>query len=355
MRSARQRPSRTGDSRAPVSAASPAPQGAETADLTPVTLQVSFAPGDLGHAGAVLPHQLRTWGRQVDEILCVLDLRSPPAAAADADTWGDSGRRLVELVGSSLSEDVGGRLCVVDYAAPAARAVSDFFFGGRPVPAKDFRGGPFYAYFQALLLARHELVLHLDSDMLFGGGSQAWLSEAVALLAARPEVAACRPLPGPPAPDGGLRDQTAERDSAAAALAYRFETFTTRSFLVDRGRLAERLTPIALRRHRPVRPVGRLERLPDLLGHAPLVRRARPVLSLDAYDLPERLIGDAMRRAGQYRLDLLGEAPGMWSLHPTARTPRFYDALPHLIARVERADVTEEQLGRYDLHASMLG
>lgn len=320
--------------------------------MTPITLQISLAPPDLGHAAAVLPHQLRAWGGQVDEILCVVDLRAPPAA--DGALWADRGRSIVDLLRSSLEGCPSGRVCVVDYGRSAARAVSDAFFGGRPVPAKDFRGGPFFAYFHALLQADHDLVLHVDSDMLFGGRSPSWLAEAAALLAARPDVAACRPLPGPPTADGTLRDQQASRDGSAPTLAYRFDTFTTRVFLVDRRRLAEQLAPFGIRRHAPPRRPARRERAPDFFTRVPLIGRARPVLSLDGYDLPERLIGDAMRRAGQYRLDLLGEAPGMWSLHPTVRTRRFYRVLPRVVARIERGDVTEEQLGRYDLHESML-
>src|ERR671922_3024328 len=39
-----------------------------------VTLQISLAPTDLPHATHILPHQLRQWAGQVDEILLIVDL-----------------------------------------------------------------------------------------------------------------------------------------------------------------------------------------------------------------------------------------------------------------------------------------
>ena len=40
-----------------------------------VTLQVNVAPVDLPHATEILPHQLRQWGGQVQEILFTFDLQ----------------------------------------------------------------------------------------------------------------------------------------------------------------------------------------------------------------------------------------------------------------------------------------
>ena len=40
----------------------------------PVTLQVNVAPTDFPHARHTLPHQLRQWGGQVQEVLFTFDL-----------------------------------------------------------------------------------------------------------------------------------------------------------------------------------------------------------------------------------------------------------------------------------------
>lgn len=86
----------------------------------------------------------------------------------------------------------------------AVAAVSTMFFGGRSIPAKDFRGGPFYSYFFGLYSAKHNYVFHLNSDLMFGGGSSTWLAEAIKLLMERPDILVCTPLPGSPTADGQL-------------------------------------------------------------------------------------------------------------------------------------------------------
>jgi hypothetical protein len=48
--------------------------------------------------------------------------------------------------------------------------------------AQAFDGGPFHAYVYGLLKAEADYVVHMDSDMLFGGGSQKWLDEAIGWL-----------------------------------------------------------------------------------------------------------------------------------------------------------------------------
>jgi hypothetical protein len=60
-----------------------------------------------------------------------------------------------------------------------------------------------------------------------------------------------------------------------------------------------------------------------------------------------------MTRLGRLRVDFLGMAPGMWSLHPPARSSAFYCALPQIIRRIEADDVPEGQRGDYDLPGSM--
>ena len=67
------------------------------------------------------------------------------------------------------------------------------------------------------------------------------------------------------------------------------------------------------------------------------------------YEIPEHIISTVMRRKELVRIDLLGEAPGMWSLHPVFRTEAYYRELPGLIDRIESGDMPEEQLGDYDV------
>lgn len=89
-----------------------------------VTLQISVAPGDLPHAREILPHQLRQWAGQVDEVLFVLDLGQS----------GERHREIEELLAELCRGQSHASTTVVDYSPAAVLDVRDRFFQGRPVP-----------------------------------------------------------------------------------------------------------------------------------------------------------------------------------------------------------------------------
>jgi hypothetical protein len=297
-----------------------------------VTLQVSLAPPDIRHATELLPHQLRTWGGQVDEVLLTVDTRRSRGRRFGAE-WHGNEALMADFLASLQGEHDNLRVEPVDYERALVGDVAARFFGRKTIPAKDFRGGPFYSYFFALHMARYDHVLHVDSDMLFGGGSQGWVDDALGMLEARPEVLTVGPLPGPPTDDGNLRAEHWRDAVREADHTFSFPNFTTRVFLVDRTRLSG----IPLRRMKGWR--GRLRG--ELQGQP-------------SYELPEILIAELMAERGWRRLDFLGPALGMWSLHPVEHTDEFRQALPTLISRVEAGDVSAAQVGHYNLHESML-
>ena len=297
--------------------------------MPPVTLQISLAPSDHRLARHILPHQIRTWRGQVAEILLTIDLHR--SAGRFADDW-EEGRNNILALARSVE---GARIVEVDYRAAAQAAVSREFFGGKSIPAKDHRGGPYYSYFFGLHVATHTHVLHCDADMMFGGGSPTWLAEACALLEKEPDVFVTAPLPGPPAPDGRLTELPGER-LAGPGLAYAFHEMSSRAFLLDRRRFQDRIVAL-----RPMLAPWRGLLLALLEGNAPR-------------ELPERLLTQAMRQHGQRRVDFLGAAPGMWTLHPPYRCEDFYRKLPELVRRVEAGDMPAAQLGFHDVGDSLV-
>jgi hypothetical protein len=299
-----------------------------------VTLQISLAPTDYPHARYILPHQLRQWGSQVDDVLLVVDMHRSRTGRFAVE-WEQRVPLLEALVSEACARDPRVRAVTVDYGAAAARRVADEFFGGRPVPTKDLRGGPFYSYFYALSAARGDLVIHADSDMLFGGGSEHWVADAQALLAADPDILSCSPLPGPPADDGQLVAQHA-LPYAAPYPAFRFRHFSTRIFALDRARLAARIGALS-------------PSAPPLRGRLRAAAQGNP-----PYDLPENIISRAMQHAGVIRVDLLGRDAGMWSLHPPHRSAVFYETLPSLVARIEAGNVPAAQRGYYNVNDSLV-
>ena len=302
----------------------------------PVTLQINVAPTDLPHAVSVLPHQLRQWGGQVREILFTLDLHRTTRGGRFGEAWEERKGPMEELLHGLCREHPDAHVRPVDYGAQAVREVAESFLAAPSMPAKDTKGAPVYPYFYGLHTARHDLVLHLDSDLMFGGGSQTWTAEAGRLLAERTDVLACSPLPGPPMAKPELRTQSGSRFEHDS-LAFRFPSLSTRLFLIDRQRLRERLLPLELQG--PIRLVSRVKA--RVHGNPP-------------YRAAELVISDAMANAGLSRVDFLGADPGMWSLHPPFRSPALYRELPRLIERIEAGDVPDAQRGDYDLNDSMI-
>lgn len=297
--------------------------------LPPVTLQISLAPSDYAHARHLLPHQIGVWHQQVAEILLSVDFHR--SAGRFSARW-EEGRNHILPLAHSIPR---ARVVEVDYEPEAATRVEKAFFGGRKMPFKDFRGGPFYSYFFGLAAASHDLVLHADSDMFFGGGSQTWLSEALARMRERPEILVTAPLPGPPAPDGELR-QLRGRRCAGPTLAYDLEEMSTRLFLIDRRRFKGDFGMLQPRR-------------PSLRNSVKALVEGNP-----AADLPEHLFTERMRHHGLVRHEFLGSGPGLWHLHPPYRSADFFEKLPTLVARCESGDMPEGQLGDHDLNASLV-
>lgn len=301
-----------------------------------VTLQISLAPSDAHMAGQLLDHQMRQCGRYADEVLLTLDLELVGRSYEFGRAWEANTETILAVVQEAQASYGNVRLVKVDPSPGARRAVAERFFGGRTVPRADYRGRPFYAYFFGLYAASHDKVFHLDADMLLGGGSPTWFDEAARLLADRPDTLTCSPLPGPPTATFEL---TTQRGDPVAGLraAFAFPNFSSRVFFLDRRCLEENYHPPRL-----ILP-ERLRDIPRAYLHG------RPMVGT-----AEGSIGRVMARSGLWRIDFLGEGPGLWSLHPPYRSETFYRRLPEIIAMVEEDSVPDGQRGAYDLNDSII-
>lgn len=293
-----------------------------------LTLQINLAPPDYRYAQHILPHQLEVWSGQVDEVLFTCEARR--SEGRFGSQWEKFEDALSTLVGTLSERYPAARAANIDYSADRMAEVARFFFDRDEIPPKDFRGGPFYAYFFGLHAAQHPFVLHLDSDMLFGGQSGSWVAEALRVLRQNPNVLSVSPHPGPPQRDA---DSSATEEITLSPEQKPFRVtprFTTRVFLMDRRRLV-REGPLPLER-------------PHLLGilKAHLLRNSPGAA-------PETLIQKHMQTHGLLRVQMVGTSPGMWSLHPRYRNEEFYRRLPDLIERVGEGDVPEAQRGYYDI------
>jgi hypothetical protein len=300
------------------------------------TLQVTLAPLDVRFARHTLGHLVRRWGPQVDEVLLVVDQKESPFRARTEQADVRAARAQLDEVIAGLSHP-GLRAIDVDRSAAARRRTAERF-GARRLPESDFRGRPYYTYLYGLAEAREPYVLHVDSDMMFGGGSPAWIAEAVDWFARDETLVACSPLPGPPTADGALKGQDGYPFEVVGEKAYKFTNVSTRVFLADMARWEGRLGTLA-GKHIPT--------LRSVVGST-LRRQVNWMALEDRTTL-------AMRATGSTRLDFLGTGAGMWSVHPDTRSPEFFASLEALIALLEEgAAPTEDQRGHYNLHESMI-
>ena len=326
--------------------------------LPPVerALQINLYAFDAFHAEFTVPHQLRVWADQVDRVLVTVDTGPVGASRYQKPGFADA---LDKLLADLKALETAHPKMVVDpvrYDDAAVQLAARTFFpdlGCARYPLAAFDGGPFHVYFYGLARCNARFVLHMDGDMLFGGGSTTWMDEAIARLSQHHDALVAAPLSGPPTNAG---DIDASRHSefrgvsgiegvgpvplpqrlSSEPLLWSFATVSTRVFLLDMQRFCERVRSL-----RMLRP--------------PLTRRLRALLlDQDPTAMPaEAVLTHNMVRLGLGRLELLGEEPGLFSIHPWDRTPAFIAALPAIIRRIEENDIPEGQRGDFDLGSAM--
>jgi len=312
-------------------------------------LQINLYPLDARHVSHTLRHELEVWSGQVQRVILTVDTKRSNSGRYRGIAYEEHRRRLFEHIEGFARRFPKIEVTEVDYTPAALEAVRQRYFArSAGYPEKAFDGGPFHAYFHGLLKADADYVVHMDGDMLFGGGSQEWLKEAIGWLEGTADALFAAPLPGPPRADGSLADrhrlsfpglarlQAPER-LAADYPAYRFPHISTRIFVLDQRRFDSRLGALDLVR-------------PDLKRRLRARRDCQSPLSMPA----GQVLTAAMMRHGLCRIGFLGSGPGMYSLHPPFRSETFYRELPNLIARIGSGDIPEAQRGDYDVNASMI-
>ncbi|RZL50481.1 MAG: hypothetical protein EOP00_04205 [Pedobacter sp.] len=295
--------------------------------LPKVTLQISLAPSDFRHVIHLLPHQINVFENQVDEILLTYDVHK--SNGHFANNWEKNNAKMWDFLSKISSENPKIRLIKIDYSKEKNKSIASYFFRKKAIPPKDWRGGPFYTYFYGIYEAKNDFVLHIDSDIFFGGLSQTWLNEAINLYQEDKGVLFINPLAGPPKDDKTLVNQV-YTNYMGKDFYFKFISMSTRIYLVNRLKLKQ--TPL------------KNIRVYNLKKFAKALVRKNP-----QFKLPEEILTKLMQDESLFRLDFKGEEPGLWSLHPPYRTEAFYKDLPEIIKQIEINDVPEAQKGFYDI------
>lgn len=293
--------------------------------ITSVSLQINLAPGDYLHAKYILPHQLKILALQVDEIILTVDTK--PSKGRFSIGWKENKVLLYNFLYNEIQPNYNVKIIPVDYSKEKQIQIADYFFGKDQLPEKDFRGGPFYAYFFGLHTAANKFVFHLDSDIFLGGGSKVWVNEAINFFETNQECLIVSPLPGPPHPDDCLINQLVK--NKISPYIYELNGMSTRIFMIDKSILKK--SKLTLKK-------------PNFRNQIKAIIQRN-----SNADLPEHIISAYLNEHNLKRIDFLGSSSGLWSLHPPYRTKTFYDGLESLITRIEYNDLPKAQNGYYDV------
>lgn len=288
--------------------------------LEPVSAVIKVCALDAPFLEVTVPHMIRQANYPFAEVVLVADPRtsftgkySRRRRIAD-DSYHDVLRRL----------ETGGAVGRIVWAHPSPDTLKTtlerYFID--PIDDRwshDGTGAPIYSALLGLEVARSDLVLLMDADMLFCSTGASWVAEGVAMLQRMVDCWFVMTHAGPPAGPVGTPESLGERNRSEATWSeehrvWLFRHATSRYFLADRRRLR-----------------GAVPAVTGPHGIAPL----------------ETCFSAALRRARAYRVNLALD--GSWDLHVDDHRQPFPVWATFIAALMERGLVPEMQRGEYDL------
>ncbi|NND96988.1 MAG: hypothetical protein HKN47_06630 [Pirellulaceae bacterium] len=297
-----------------------------------VTLSILASRFDVAYLPLTVAHLVTACDYPFAQRMLVIDVSPPPperAAETGAATLAE-----LKLCAQQLCDDGWiDRVIEFDIGYGHDRRLQHKHGGQDFVQTRDTRGVPLWPWICEFESCQTEYLVHFDCDMLlFQRRGHSWIRDAISLVQQRDEVLFVLPLPGPPTKDGTLF-QSAEfelvDESASENVPgyYRFKTFTSRKFLLQRSRLAK------------------------LLPLEPAYDPPRSNRSVDAADDPvrswETMVSQKLQSSRFIRADL--SSPDAWTLHAKTHSAEFVNELPRIIARVQSGQFPADQAGHYDL------
>jgi hypothetical protein len=200
-------------------------------------------------------------------------------------------------------------------------------FAEAPKRLRDNRGIPLFGWIAGMENATAEYLFHSDSDILIHSAANfSWVKAAIDVMENDPSIMFVMPLAGPPNLYGLLGQKIAPVIDEAGN--YRFKTFSSRHYVVNRRRF-EKLLPLP-----PVHASKRQKLFMALGGPS----------SLRAW---EKHVGLALASSAFFRIHLSDRRA--WALHCKDHGPRWRENLPAIMAAVERGEFPRPQAGHYDL------
>jgi hypothetical protein len=278
------------------------------------TMAVLAGPADIEYFRHITAHLKRTAHFQFSETLLVLDTmqrRKSEAlvAAARAMQAANEIDRYVEL-----EPHMNIMLAHKHFTQPPKRL-------------RDNRGIPLFGWIAGMENATTDYLFHSDSDILIHSAANfSWVKAAIDVMENDPSIMFVAPLAGPPNPRGLVGQKVAPIIDEAGN--YRFKTFSSRHYVVNRRRFEKLL---------PLRPLHASEwrKLVMTLGGSSSLRTW------------EKHVGLALASSAFFRIHL--SDPRAWGLHCKDHGPPWRENLPSIMAAVERGDFPRSQAGYYNL------
>jgi hypothetical protein len=230
------------------------------------------------------------------------------------------------------------RVVDINYDPAYRHRVYRQHFGTSMPFTHNYKGYPILGSIFTIEECQSDYMLHFDSDMLLHQQPDYnWIEEGMTVMQKHPELMSIRPLTGPPTVEGTLdRGDVYERDPDGF---YKSKFFSSRTYLIDCQRFDELLPlPMIMRPYRQ-----------QFLNQLPVNLQAvySKLTGKGAFDSWEIMVSKKLEQSHYVRGTLAN--PNAWTLHPKDRSPKFIEALPHIISRIEAGDYPPEQAGQYDL------
>jgi hypothetical protein len=291
------------------------------------SLSINVSRSDIPFMMQTIPHLVKACQFDFVERVLFIETAQPSSLFRHRPGVGTF-EQLKECCQKLVDMGVIDRLVELDYAKPIRKKLYQKYFDCFLWETHNHRGAPIYGYMFALEFIQGDYILHFDSDMLlYQKADFSWIDEGIRLFKEHPEILFVCPLSGPPMPDGSLKQRGVNYQLDPEGF-YRFKTFSSRKFLVDRKKL-EQLLPLK----------------------AEWISLKRRVVSAfngkSAMQNWEIMVSNRLKETEFIRADL--SSPEAWTLHPPEHGAAFIQALPHIIKKVELGEYPAEQAGDYDL------
>ncbi|MEM8806898.1 MAG: hypothetical protein AAGF01_12800 [Cyanobacteria bacterium P01_G01_bin.38] len=233
------------------------------------------------------------------------------------------------------------RLVDMEYSEAYRKKIYKKHFGAALKPTHNYKGYPILGTIFSLEETVGDYVVHYDSDMLLHQKpGHSWVQEGIELMNKRPEVLFIRPLAGPPRADGVLHQKV---DYEADDGFYRFKFFGSRAYLLNKQTF-DAFLPL------PVLWMGYKR---DWIKQLPprLLTWLNHWTGRGFLDSWEVMVSRELEATDGWRATLAN--PDAWTVHPIARGPKYINALPDIIRRIEAGAYPPEQAGYYDLNLDL--